>query len=181
MTLANRITILRIALIPVFVILYLQRIHYPALNNWALAVFAFAIFTDLLDGMAARMRREKTPLGTFLDPLADKLLLTVSFILFTYTNQIPLWVFVVIFSRDLIIVLGWTIIYILTYSSNIEPRPLGKTSTFLQMSGAIAILFPVPDLVALWLVRAAVLVTVASAIDYMWIGSKRLEPIPKGL
>ena len=179
MTLANRITILRIALIPVFVILFLEQSHNPALKNWTLAIFAFAIFTDLLDGLAARMRREKTPLGSFLDPLADKLLLTASYVLFTYANRIPLWAFVLIFSRDLIIVLGWTIIYILTSSSSIEPRVLGKICTFLQMAASIAILFPVPDEITLWLVRAMLIVTVASAIDYMWIGSKRLEPIPK--
>jgi CDP-diacylglycerol--glycerol-3-phosphate 3-phosphatidyltransferase len=179
MTLANRITILRIALIPVFVILFLQQRHYPALKNWTLAIFAFAIFTDLLDGLAARMRKEKTPLGSFLDPLADKLLLTASFTLFTYAGQIPLWVFVLIFSRDLIIVLGWTIIYILTSSSSIQPRTLGKTCTFLQMTATIALLFPVPDLITVWIVRAMVIATVASAVDYMWVGSKRLEPIPK--
>ena len=179
MTLANRITILRIALIPVFVILYLEQNQTPALKNWTLAVFAFAIFTDLLDGLAARMRREKTPLGSFLDPLADKLLLTASFVLFTYTARIPLWVFVLVFSRDLIIVLGWTIIYILTSSSSIEPRVLGKFCTFLQMAASIAIIFPVPDVITIWLVRTMALATVASAIDYMWIGSKRLEPIPK--
>ncbi len=179
MTLANRITIFRIALIPVYVILYLEQRENPLLKDWTLAVFAFAIFTDMLDGLAARMRREKTLLGTFLDPLADKLLLIASFILFTYRNEIPLWVFVVVFSRDLIIVLGWTIIYILTSSSKIEPRPLGKATTFMQMISAISILFPVPLEITDWVVRGMVVVTILSAIDYVWIGSRRLEPIPK--
>ncbi len=179
MTLANRITLLRIGLIPVFAILFLERRDNPLLSNWMLGVYAFAIFTDLLDGLAARIRMERTPLGTFLDPLADKLLATVSFVLLTYRGDIPLWVFVVVFSRDLIIVLGWTIVYILTSSSKIEPRPLGKATTFLQMSSCIALLFPVPVAMAYWIVRVMALVTILSAIDYMWIGSKRLEPIPK--
>lgn len=179
MTLANRITILRIALIPVFVVLFLQQGNSPVLKKWMLAVYSFAIFTDLLDGIVARMRGERTPLGTFLDPLADKLLVTSSLILLTYRGDIPLWVFVVVFSRDLIIVLGWTIIYILTSSSKIEPRPLGKATTLLQMGASIALLFPVPVPFAMWIVRAMVLVTILSAIDYMWVGSKRLEPIPK--
>jgi len=179
MTLANRITLLRIALIPVFVILYLQEQKYPHLHNWTLGVFAFAILTDLLDGLAARMRGEKTPLGSFLDPLADKLLLLASFVLFTYTERIGLWVFVVVFSRDLIIVLGWTLIYILTSSSAIKPRLAGKTCTFFQMSSSIALLFPVPDALTLWIVRVMVVLTVISAVDYMMVGSKRLEPIPR--
>lgn len=179
MTLANRITILRILLIPVYVILYLQQRDEPFLKNWTLAVFAFAILTDLLDGLAARVKGERTPLGTFLDPLADKLLLTASFILFTWRNEIPLWVFVVVFSRDLITVLGWTIIYILTSSNKIEPRPMGKLSTFMQMSSAISILFPVPPGITFWVIRVMVVVSIVSAIDYMWVGSRRLEPIPK--
>ncbi len=179
MTLANRITILRIALIPVFAILFLQSGKYPELSNWGLGIFAFAIFTDLIDGMAARIKNEKTPLGAFLDPLADKLLITASFILFAYTARIDLWVFVTVFSRDLIIVLGWTIIYILTSSSKIEPRVLGKISTFLQMSSCIAILFPVPEELTRWTLRLMIFFTITSAVDYMWIGSRKLEPIPR--
>ena len=179
MTLANRITLLRIALIPVFVILFLEQRDDPMIKKWMLAVYAFAIFTDVLDGLAARMRGEKTPLGTFLDPLADKLLVTASFILLTYRGDIALWAFVVVFSRDLIIVLGWTIVYILTSSSKIEPRSLGKATTFMQMSACIALLFPVPVEIAVWIVRGMILVTALSALDYMWVGSKSLEPIPK--
>lgn len=178
MTLANRITILRIILIPVFVVLYLQKAQYPQLNNWALAVFAFAILTDLLDGLAARLRKEQTALGTFLDPLADKLLITATFVVFAFAKKIDLWVFVTVFSRDLIIVLGWAIIYILTASAKIEPRPLGKTSTFLQMTTAISILYPIPNFFSIWIIRLMVLATVISAIDYIQSGSKRLEPIP---
>ena len=179
MTLANRITILRIALIPVFMILYLQSQKYSILNNWTLGVFAFAIFTDLLDGMAARLRRERTKLGSFLDPLADKMLITATFILFSYTGTVDLWIFVTIFSRDLIIVLGWVIIYILTGSSAIEPRILGKISTFLQMCAAICLLFPISSEIGTWVVRFMVLVTFISAVDYIWVGSRKLEPIPR--
>lgn len=179
MTLANRITLLRIFLIPVFVILFLQERTYEGLHKWTLAVFAFAVLTDLLDGLAARVRGERTPLGTFLDPLADKLLITSTFILFVYVGRIDLWVFVTIFSRDLMIVLGWAIIYILTGSSKIEPRKWGKISTFLQMTAAIALLFPVPEFFAHWIVRLMVLFTVISAVDYIWAGSQRLEPIPR--
>ncbi len=179
MTLANRITIIRIALIPIFVILFLQQGKYPVLANWTLAVFAFAIFTDFLDGLAARLKKQKTQLGSFLDPLADKLLLLATFILLAYTGRIELWIFVTVFSRDLLIVLGWTILYILTSSSTIEPRILGKISTFLQMISAITLLFPIPEVFAYWIVRVMVFFTITSAMDYLWSGSKRLDLIPK--
>ena len=179
MTLANRITVLRIVLIPVFGVLFLEQGNDPLMKKAMLAVFSLAIFTDMLDGLMARIRKERTPLGTFLDPLADKLLLTASFVLLTYRGDIPLWAFVVIFSRDLIIVLGWTIVYILTSSSKIEPRASGKFTTFLQMSAVIALLFPVPIPFANWIVRAMVLATVVSAVDYILVGSRNLEPVPR--
>lgn len=177
MTLANRITILRIVLIPVFAIFYLQENNHPALKNWTLSVFAFAILTDLMDGLAARMRKEKTQLGSFLDPLADKLLLISTFGLLAYSGRFPLWVLVIFLSRDLIIVLGWTILYILTSSSKVDPRFLGKLSTFFQMACAIAFLFPVIDDISKWILRATILFTVLSTIDYILVGSKRLELI----
>jgi CDP-diacylglycerol--glycerol-3-phosphate 3-phosphatidyltransferase len=178
MTLANRITLFRILLIPVFSILCLQESKYPVLTNWTLAVFAFAILTDFLDGMVARSRKQKTLVGSFMDPLADKLLILASFTLLTYAGKVALWVLVTIFFRDLIIVLGWTIIYILTSRATVEPRWLGKASTFFQMTAAIALLFPMPFEVRIWLVRVMVLVTVASAVDYIAVYSKKLEPIP---
>lgn len=178
MTLANRITILRILLIPVFMILYLQKAKYPALNDWALAIFAFAVLTDILDGLAARIRKERTPLGTFLDPLADKLLLTAAFAGFAYVGEIPVWIFVTVFSRDLIIVLGWAIIYILTHSSDVVPRQMGKICTFLQMAAAIGYLFPVPAEITTWVVRFMLVATFVSAIDYITSGSKKLELVP---
>lgn len=179
MTLANRISILRILLIPIFMVVYLQAQKYDVLKNWALGIFAFAILTDLLDGAVARMRGERTRLGSFLDPLADKLLITATFVALTYLGTIELWILVIIFSRDLIIVLGWAIIYILTNSSEIRPRILGKISTLLQMGSAIALLFPVPELLADWLVKIMLLFTLFSAADYILVGSKKLEPIPR--
>ena len=179
MTLANRITLFRILLIPVFAVLFLQESKYPILNNWTLAVFALAILTDFLDGMVARARKQRTRLGSFMDPLADKLLILASFILLTYAGKVALWVLVTIFFRDLIIVLGWVIIYILTSSSVVEPRKLGKLSTFFQMSSAIALLFQMPFEIRIWLVRAMVVVTVISAVDYIVAYSKKLEPIPR--
>lgn len=177
MTLANRITILRIVLIPVFATLYLQEANYPALKYWTLGVFAFAILTDLLDGLAARMRKEKTQLGSFLDPLADKLLLISTFGLLAYSERFPLWVLVIFLSRDMIILLGWTILYILTSSSNVAPRFLGKLCTFSQMTCSIAFLFPVVDDISKWILRVTILFTVLSTIDYILVGSKRLELI----
>ncbi len=158
---------------------FLNEQKYPALKNWTLAIFAFAILTDLLDGAVARYRKERTRLGSFLDPLADKLLITATFVVLSYIGRIDLWIFVAIFSRDLIIVLGWAIVYILTGSSAIEPRPLGKISTMLQMGAAIALLFPVPDLIGIWLLRLMIFFTFLSAADYIWVGSRKLEPIPR--
>ncbi len=179
MTWANRITLLRILLIPVFVVLFLEQKDDPFLKKLTLAVYSLAIFTDILDGLVARIRKERTPLGSFLDPLADKLLSTTTFILLTYRGDIELWVFVVVFSRDLIIVLGWTIVYILTSSSKIEPRASGKITTLIQMASCIALLFPVPMPIATWLVRAMIVATVFSAVDYILVGSRNLEPVPR--
>ena len=179
MTLANHLTILRIVLVPVFIISFLQSLKNPAWQNWMLGIFSFAILTDLFDGLAARLLKQKTALGSFLDPLADKLLITSTFITFAFCRSIDLWVFVIIFSRDLLIVLGWTIVYVLTGSSKIEPRFFGKACVLLQMAYAICILFPLPQIMEDWMMRAMIATTVISAIDYVYTGSKKLELTPK--
>jgi cardiolipin synthase (CMP-forming) len=169
MTLASKITVLRILTIPFFVIAVLE--HHLLL---AQVIFCLCIFSDALDGTIARLRGERTPLGAFLDPLADKLLLVVTYVTFSYLNWIPLWVFVAVISRDLLIVLGWTVVYILTTNSKIQPRPLGKITTALQMAVVVARLFSLTEPFSAWLLYAMMTATILSAADYIWIGNKRL-------
>src|SRR5690242_7000717 len=169
MTLASKITVLRIMAIPFFAIALLG--HHLLISQ---ILFCLSVFSDALDGTIARLRGERTPLGAFLDPLADKLLLVVSYIIFSYLNWIPLWVFVAVVSRDLIIILGWTVVYILTGNSKIQPRPLGKITTVLQMAVAVAALFSLNDSLFHTLLYAMIAATALSAGDYVWIGNKRL-------
>src|SRR5213593_5237954 len=142
MGLANWLTILRILLIPVFVSLLVYRKPGPAL-----VVFAAAALTDLLDGWIARRQRSQSRLGAFLDPMADKLLLTSSFVTLTYLKVLPFWIAAVVISRDAILVFGALLIYML--GSRIRPRPTwaGKAATLFQvlavLSGLLARYFQI--------------------------------------
>ncbi|HZN53572.1 MAG TPA: CDP-diacylglycerol--glycerol-3-phosphate 3-phosphatidyltransferase [Methylomirabilota bacterium] len=128
MGLANWLTIVRILLIPVFVTLLVYR-----RPGWALLVFGAAAITDLLDGWAARHWKDESKLGAFLDPMADKLLLTASFITLTYLKALPFWIAAVVISRDVILVVGTVLIYML--GNRIHPHPTwaGKAATFFQV------------------------------------------------
>ena len=128
MGLANWLTVLRIVLIPAFVALLVYR--RPAA---ALVVFVFAALTDSLDGYVARRRRSQTRLGAFLDPTADKLLLTTAFAMLTYLRILPAWIMIVVISRDVILVVGALIIHMA--GGRIYPRPTwaGKLATFFQI------------------------------------------------
>lgn len=168
MTLANKITVGRILLVPVIVIGLLEK--YTTLVYVALVL---CMASDFFDGLMARRRGERTKLGAFLDPLADKLLLISVFMTLAFLHEVPMWTFVIVFSRDLLIVLGWVVIYILTGSNTIEPRPLGKATTVVQMITALATIMALPSAthVLLWITVA---MTAASAIDYVIIGEKKL-------
>jgi len=172
MTLASKITVLRILAIPFFVVAIMQ-----GQVRAAQIIFSLLVFSDALDGAIARLRGERTPLGAFLDPVADKLLLVVTYVTFSTLGWIPLWVFVAVLSRDLLIILGWTVVYILTTNKKIEPRPLGKATTALQMTFAVARLFNVGNPWYTWLLYAMISATLLSAADYIWIGNKRLGAI----
>ncbi len=169
MTLASKVTVLRIISIPFFVIAILE--HHVVLAQW---IFTLSILSDALDGILARRRKERTALGAFLDPLADKLLMVSSYLVFCYLGWIPLWVLVAVISRDLIIFMGWTLVYILTGNSKIQPRPLGKATTVLQMSVAVATLFPSLHSLYPVLLHLMIIATVVSGMDYVWVGNKRL-------
>src|SRR5262245_37371811 len=127
MGLANWLTVLRILLIPVFITLLVYR-----LPGWALLTFALAAFTDLLDGWVAR-RYAATRFGSFLVPLAAKLLLTASFVTLTDLRALPFWIAAVVISRDVILIVGALLVHII--GIRIDPRPTraGKGATFLQV------------------------------------------------
>ncbi|HEV8436970.1 MAG TPA: CDP-diacylglycerol--glycerol-3-phosphate 3-phosphatidyltransferase [Methylomirabilota bacterium] len=180
MGLANWLTTLRILLIPVFVTLLVYR--HP---TEALLVFFLASLTDLLDGYIARSRGRQTRLGAFLDPVADKLLLTSAFVTLTYLKVIPFWIAVVVVSRDLILSVGVLVIHVAGGTVHPAPSILGKLSTVFQMATVLAAmlsfyhlrpLLPLPKVLA-WVTAG---LTVASGLQYIVQGLKQINP-PAGV
>jgi cardiolipin synthase len=173
MGLANCLTVLRILLVPVFVTLLVYR--KPGL---AALVFAAAAVTDGLDGWVARRQGMQSRLGAFLDPLADKILLTASFVTLTWLKVLPFWITAVVLSRDAFLALGTLLIHMV--GARIYPRPtwFGKAATFLQIVVVFGGVFghytklrlvPVP---ILWLAAAF---TVISGLQYLVQGMRFLN------
>jgi cardiolipin synthase len=123
MNIPNLLTTVRIALIPVFSAVFLYG-RYEA----ALYIFVAASLTDFLDGLFARLGGQRTPLGTFLDPIADKFMLVTSFVLMSYHGFIPLWLTVTVISRDIIVITGWGLLYLHTHTPEVKPSVIGKTA-----------------------------------------------------
>ena len=174
MNLANKITIARIILVPFFV----AAILYSNFNA-ALAIFIICVFSDALDGYIARTRGQRTRLGALLDPIADKFLLISGFVSLSVVKGLPSnpkfppYVPLVVVSRDVLIILGCMVIYLLKGKVEIEPTPLGKVTTFFQMMSIVAILTQFAYSGMLW--NLTVALTVFSGLDYLRIGSRILN------
>lgn len=182
MNLATRITCLRILLIPVFVGLLLYSYNKDSLHfrYAALFIFILSMLGDLIDGFIARIRGEKTELGSFLDPLADKFLLATAFVLLALMKEVPIWVVIVVVSRDAILTLGWMILYIFgkAGAAAVRPSALGKMTTFLQMTTVLLFLLDVSHLYysyLRYLMYTMVGMTFASTFSYLFEGSRRLN------
>ena len=173
LTPANQLTLLRMLLIPAFVILVL----YGYLG-WALIVFATAGITDGLDGLIARRSGQKTSLGAWLDPMADKLLLVTTFIVLTLpglglANRLPIWLTVLIISRDVGIVLTVAIVNLAIGPRTFRPSIFGKMATATYIVTAV-----VGDVVQLpadttrssfdLFVYASLAITLVSGLHYIW-------------
>ena len=170
LTLANQLTILRIMLIPVFVLL----VVYGYLG-WALIVFLTAGITDALDGLIARRAGQRTALGAWLDPMADKLLLVTTFVVLTLpvvplTNHIPLWLTVLVISRDVVIVGVVAIVNLAAGPRTFKPSMLGKLATATFILTSIVIMYfnyrREQSLIVDLLIWLSLAVTLVSAIDY---------------
>jgi cardiolipin synthase (CMP-forming) len=140
LTTANQLTLLRMLLIPAFVILLVYE-H----EGWALGIFALAGVTDGLDGWFAR-RGQQTSLGAFLDPMADKLLLVTTFIVLTIPgigliNRIPLWLTILVISRDVVIVLTVAIVTVAVGRRQFRPSIYGKAATAIYIITCVVVMF----------------------------------------
>ena len=188
MTLPNKITIARILLIPVFVWLtldYIRDYQKEQEREWervlACAVFAIAAISDAVDGYIARRYHQKSELGTFLDPLADKALLVSALILLsirfkdgTPFDQLPLWFPVLVVGRDLMLLGGVVLIHMLAGRVTARPRIVGKCATFFQMIALGWVLLKVEHPSYQWLLYAAGFFTLVSWVWYIFDGVKQL-------
>ncbi len=127
MNLPNALTVIRILLVPLFLYKVLQGDF-----SFACVVFLVAAITDGLDGFIARFWDLQTKLGTFLDPMADKLLVTTAYLSLAFAQAVPLWLSIAVISRDVIIVAGSITVYHLTGSIDIKPLLTSKVTTFFQ-------------------------------------------------
>ncbi|HWY76961.1 MAG TPA: CDP-alcohol phosphatidyltransferase family protein [Verrucomicrobiae bacterium] len=186
MTTANKVTILRILLIPFFVveILYYFRTGYEMHRILGVASFVTASILDGVDGYIARRFNQKSELGAILDPLADKLLLVSGIVLLSLRNQtylkvIPLWLTATILSRDVLLLIGLGVIHIVCGKVSVRPRILGKIATVLQMVTVIWTLMKwSPRWLSYWTLGAAIF-TGGSALIYLWDGMRQLSASPR--
>lgn len=171
MNLANKISIARIILIPFFI----TSVVYSRMDI-ALVFFGLAVISDGVDGFIARALKQKTQLGTILDPIADKLLLLSAYICFSVAASVPAhlrlpaYVPIIVISRDAIIVLGSIIVYLIKGEIKISPSVVGKITTFFQMITIVAILVRFGYSNILW--NLTTILTIVSGIDYVIKGSR---------
>ncbi len=177
LNLPNFLTLIRIVLIPFFLVLLASQLYFDAL-----LVFILGGVTDALDGFIARRMNQKTSLGAILDPVADKLLLMSSFIMLGMMGGIPLWLVVLVVSRDTVILFGYVAIsFLLDERLEVQPTIAGKLSTVFQLVtvGVVLLMLARSQLLESWLDDALVYLTAAatvfSGVQYLYLGLLRLQ------
>ncbi len=174
MNLANKISIGRVILIPLFI----GSVIYGRMDL-ALGIFILAIISDAVDGYIARTQNQKTKLGTLLDPVADKLLIVSAFIcLSIFRNAargatFPPYVPIIVISRDAIIILGSIVVYLITGDLRIKPSIAGKVTTFFQMITIVSVLVHFRYSHIIWNITVAL--TIVSGVDYILRSSRLLN------
>jgi cardiolipin synthase len=179
-TAPNLLTLLRICLAPFLVAAILER-HFAV----SFGLFVAAGLTDALDGLLARFLKQRSLLGEYLDPVADKLLLSTLFLVLMHMSLIPVTVTVLVFGRDVGILVVAAILYAATGRREFSPSLLGKANTLAQVAAVAAVLVQAMLLdhhIALrwvaifeqWAFWATMALTVASGLHYAWIAARRV-------
>ncbi|MBI3323637.1 MAG: CDP-alcohol phosphatidyltransferase family protein [Candidatus Omnitrophica bacterium] len=181
MSLANKLSLFRILLVPAFVVclLYYRAGESEWLRYLAAALFVVGVITDAVDGYVARAEGQASRLGAILDPAADKLFLVTAFLSLSLISSLPAslrlppWVPILVISRDLLIVCGWLLIVLVTGDLKAIPSRLGKATTFFQMLTVLAVLLGWPAAgPILWIAMG---LTVLSGIGYIRYGNQVLN------
>lgn len=190
MTTANKITIVRILMIPAFVtmaIYYGQSVQRGEPLEWqrftAIALFLLAAVSDGLDGYVARRYNQRSALGVILDPIADKGLLLSGIITLSISNwsddpdygRFPAWFPVLIITRDAVILVGSLILHLLNGRVQVKPSWTGKIATFLQMVAIGWVMLQLHFLPLIYIVAAAGFFTLISGIVYVRSGVRQLQ------
>ncbi|HEY2124568.1 MAG TPA: CDP-diacylglycerol--glycerol-3-phosphate 3-phosphatidyltransferase [Chthoniobacterales bacterium] len=191
MTTANKITIVRIALIPAFVLMaiyYGQSIAAGDPQEWqrftAIAIFLVAAVSDGLDGYVARRYNQRSALGVILDPIADKGLLLSAIITLSISNwnesgpnygRFPLWFPVLVITRDVVILVGSIVLHLLNGRVELRPSWTGKVATVLQMAAIAWVMLQFTFLQLNYVVFAAAVFTFISGVVYVTSGIRQLQ------
>ncbi len=175
-TAPNQLTLLRMVFVP-FIVIHLVDGRYL----WALVVFVIAGFSDGLDGLLARTLHQQTLLGQYLDPIADKFLLSTMFLVLSILHKIP-WKFtVLVFSRDISILAASAVLFAIAGLRDFRPSIFGKANTFSQISAIfLVLLFETHPAHWMWIartvfLRATFMFTIISALHYVILVQKRLR------
>ncbi len=161
---ANKLTMLRVILIPVYLVVWYLNLKYSALL--ALAVFVIASVTDFLDGYVARHYNQVTTFGKFMDPLADKILVITAMIWFSSVGLLPVWALVIVVAREFA-VSGLRLIAV-DNGRVIAAAWSGKVKTFSTMVCLCLMHLPIPEMLVQVCVWVIVITTVYSGIEYFW-------------
>jgi len=176
LTVPNQLTFLRLAFLPFFIL----AIHYER-YGLALVILIVAGFTDALDGLLARGLNQKTPLGAYLDPIADKLLMSSSYVVLALHGKIKWWLVILVLGRDVLLLVAAAVILITVGYRPFPPSLYGKATTFFEiLLIVLVLLLEVRDNHALWIARYLCSYLVAafvifSGFHYSIIVSRRLH------
>ena len=176
LTAPNQLTLLRMVFVP-FIVIHLVDGHYL----WALVVFVIAGFSDGLDGQLARRLHQQTLLGQYLDPIADKLLLSTMFLVLSILHKIQWKYTVVVFSRDVSILAASAVLFAIAGLRDFRPSIFGKANTISQISAVFFVLLhEINPARWIWIarvefLRATFIFTIVSALHYVILVQQRLR------
>ncbi len=169
LNLPNILTLVRMLITPIFIICLIKGAY-----QMGLLIFTLAGVTDGLDGLLARLLDQKTTLGAYLDPIADKLLLVSAFVTLAVQQMIPAWLTVVVISRDVLIIIGIAILEVSKVDYQIQPSMVSKCTTVAQLATIFLLLLSIQTtalehalLPVYWLTTA---LSIASGLHYVYLG-----------